>query len=79
MDRAEYIGQWKKIPGDMSSSWNIGYIRSATDESRNSYGESLEDLERILSTAPEVKACFVRRTFEYFLGNEQAVSQGLSF
>ncbi len=76
VNRTEYIGQWKKIPGDMSSSWNIGYIRSATDESRNSYGESLEDLERILSTAPEVKACFVKRTFEYFLGNEQAVSPG---
>lgn len=74
VDRNEYIQQWKNTSQTSNRTWNIGYIRSSTRSSLNSYGENFEDLEGILSSAPEVKACLVRRTFEYFLGVDQARS-----
>ncbi|WP_394833026.1 DUF1588 domain-containing protein [Pendulispora rubella] len=73
MNQEAYQSQWK---GTSGRSWDIGYVRSTTDPSLNSYGESLEDLFRIIEGAPEVKACLTRRTFEYFNGDEQIVDPG---
>jgi hypothetical protein len=74
-DIATYRTEWL-APADSGRTWNIGYIRSTEDESLNSYGESLEDLFAIIETAPEVKACLVRRTFQYFNGQQQLVDPG---
>lgn len=54
----------------------IGYIRSTRDPSLNSYGNTLDDLDTLLQTAPEVERCFAQRVFEYFNGNDQAVDPG---
>jgi hypothetical protein len=65
-----YMSNWKN-PGEAVRDWNIGYIRSSKDENLNSYGESLEDLSKIINSAPEVKQCLVKRMAEYFLGRDQ--------
>jgi hypothetical protein len=75
MDKAAYQASWAAAPGS-EHAWNIGYARSATDESQNTYGENLGDLFQIIESAPEVKACVVRRAFEYFNGDEQLVDPG---
>ncbi|MGQ0506024.1 MAG: hypothetical protein ACT4TC_11980 [Myxococcaceae bacterium] len=75
MDKATYDASWAGAPGS-GRAWNVGYIRSARDESQNAYGQSLEDLFRIIETAPEAKACVVRRTFEFFNGTDQQVDPG---
>lgn len=71
-DRVAYENAWKGT----SRPWNIGYIRSVSEPERNSYGESLQDLSRILRSAPETKQCLVRRLFEYFVAEKQAVDDG---
>ena len=74
-NRADYVEAWAAPPGS-GRAWNIGYIRSSTNLALNSYGESLEDLGRIVQAAPEVKACLVRRAFEFFNGPDQLVDPG---
>ncbi|WP_394832643.1 hypothetical protein LVJ94_39680 [Pendulispora rubella] len=71
LDRGTYEASWATAGG-----WNIGYVRSSTDPSLNGYGESLDDLFHIIESAPEVKTCLVRRTFEYFNGDQQLVDPG---
>jgi hypothetical protein len=73
--RTDYVKAWAAPPGS-GRAWDIGYIRSPTNLALNSYGEDLEDLGRILQTAPEVKACLVRRAFEFFNGSDQLVDPG---
>jgi hypothetical protein len=72
---AEYAKSWKADPA-AKREWNVGYIRSVSDERLNSYGNSLEDLTKILRTAPEVKRCLVRRLFEYTVSDQQPVDGG---
>ncbi len=75
LKRTDYEAPWL-APENAGHEWNIGYIRSSTDSKLNTYGRTLDDLGQILQTAPEVKACLVRRAFEYFNGSEQLVDPG---
>ena len=70
-NRATYEKPWKAAP-ETGREWNVGYIRSITDDSKNTFGSNFKDLLELLKTAPEVKECFVRRAFEYVVGEEQA-------
>lgn len=74
-ERSTFELPWKSRVGS-GREWDIGYIRSVNDESKNTYGGNLGDLMTLLRTAPEVKECFVRRVFEYALGEEQAFDPG---
>ena len=65
-----YLDAWL-APAEAGRMWNVGYIRSATDSSRNTYGESLQDLISIMKTSSEVKQCLTKRLTEYFLGKDQ--------
>ena len=75
MDRVEYEKPWKAAP-ESGRDWNIGYIRSTTDDKLNTFGSNFTDLLQLLQTAPEVKECFVRRAFEYVVGENQVVDRG---
>lgn len=70
-ERSIYEKPWR-ASADAGRDWNIGYIRSVTDNSQNTFGSNFKDLLELLKTAPEVKECFVRRAFEYSVGEEQA-------
>lgn len=70
-ERASYEKPWKAEPSN-GREWNIGYIRSLTDDNQNTFGSNFKDLLNLLKEAPEVKECFVRRAFEYAVGEEQA-------
>ena len=74
-NRTDYVKAWA-APAASGRAWDIGYIRSSTNPTLNSYGEGLDDLGRIVQTAPEVKACLVRRAFEFFNGPDQLVDPG---
>ena len=74
-DRAKYETAWR-APRNSTREWNIGYIRSARTESRNEYGRTLEDLSRILRSAPEAKRCLMRRLFEYTVAEDQMIDAG---
>jgi hypothetical protein len=75
LPRDVYFSTWRS-PDGAPRTWNVGYIRSSTDESLNTYGESLKDLFEIIQQAPEAKRCLVRRAFEYFNGQKQLVDPG---
>jgi hypothetical protein len=70
-----YMNSWK-TPEGLGRKWNIGYIRSAIDHSRNVYGENLSDLSAIINTSLEVKQCLTKRMAEYFLGKDQVYDLG---
>lgn len=72
-DLATYQKQWLKPDG---KTWNIGYIQSTQFDHLNQYGESLEDLHKILQTTPEVKRCLVKRIFEYSTNPHQIFDPG---
>jgi hypothetical protein len=71
----EYMSAWKMDPG-ANREWNIGYVRSVSDESLNDYGSTLEDLHNDFRRAPEVKSCLVKRMFEYAVGDGQTMDPG---
>jgi len=75
LDFTEYEAAWR-APAAAGRAFDVGYIRSTRDESLNSYGSSLDDLDTLLRTAPEVERCFVQRAFEFFNGADQAVDPG---
>ena len=75
VDYKGYEAAWKSLPGS-GRTFDVGYIRSTRDETLNSYGSTLADLDGLLKTAPEVERCFVQRMFEYFNGKDQAVDPG---
>lgn len=72
---AEYMANWK-APEGSGREWNVGYIRSSTDPSQNSYGSSLSDLHEILRTAPEVRSCMVKKMLRFMVGESQAIDAG---
>jgi len=75
MEKDTYDKAWL-APPDTGRKWNIGYIRSLSRESLNSYGTTLDDLFRIITTAPEVKRCLVKRMHQYFIGEDQTIDAG---
>lgn len=72
VEREPYLENWR-APAGSSREWNVGYVRSTTDERLNDYGDGIEDLHRLLRRAPEVKRCVVRRLFEYLVAEEQPI------
>jgi hypothetical protein len=75
IDYNQYEAAWR-APAGSGRAFDIGYIRSTRDPSLNSYGSSIDDLDQLLHTAPEVERCFVQRMFQYFNGADQAVDPG---
>lgn len=75
VERAKYHENWRAAAGSPRQ-WNVGYIRSVSDESINDYGSSLEDLHALFRTAPEVKRCLSRRAFEYMVSEKQTIDAG---
>ena len=71
-DRSRYVAGWQSSP-QSKRPWEVGYIRSSTNEALNSYGESIGDLSAIIRKAPEAKQCLMRRLFEYTVAEDQAV------
>lgn len=63
----KYLDTWK-APAGSGRVWDAGYVRSPTDQSKNSYGESIDDLFKIVRGADEPKLCLARRLTEYMLG-----------
>lgn len=74
-NRSEYEEAWKAEPGS-GRTWNVGYIRSPSRAELNTYGENFVDLFSIIRTAPEVKTCLIRRTFEFFNHENQLIDPG---
>jgi hypothetical protein len=72
---AQYDTAWR-APAGSGRDYDIGFIRSTRDPSLNSYGNTLDDLDTLLKTAPEVERCFTQRMFEFFNGGDQAVDPG---
>lgn len=68
---ADYESVWKK-----GGRWDIGYIRSSTDASLNTYGETLSDLFHIIRSSPEAKSCLVKRLHSYFVDDTQKWDSG---
>ncbi len=75
MDYRQYEQAWR-APTGSGRQFDVGYIRSTRDESLNSYGDTLADLDTLLQTAPEVERCFTQRMFEFVNGTDQAVDPG---
>lgn len=73
MPYAEFQKSWLEEDPSLGRKFNIGYIRSSEDLSINTYGENLDDLFAIIQSAPEVKRCIVKRTWEYLNSSDQAV------
>jgi hypothetical protein len=71
-DLQQYMTAWRGV----NREWDVGYVRSVKDESLNDYGSTLGDLHALLRRAPEVKACLVRRVFEYAVGDSQTIDPG---
>ena len=72
---SQYMSTWKAA-SESGREWNIGYIRSAKDPRKNSYGESIADLMKIIRSSSEVKQCLTKRMTEYFLGVDQVYDAG---
>lgn len=72
-DLQTYLENWQD---KSTGKWNIGYVRSLSHPAMNTYGETLDDLFKILREAPEVRACLVRKIFEYTIAPEQSIDAG---
>ncbi len=80
VDRKEYIRAWRN-EGNTARPWNIGYIRSISDDSLNNYSANLanpelQDLFDIIKQAPEAKKCLVKNMFKYFVGETFTLDAG---
>ena len=72
---SKYMDSWK-APAASGRIWDVGFIRSVDQSNLNSYGETLEDLFKIIKAAPETKTCLTRRLAEYTLGVKQTYDGG---
>ena len=72
---SDYVKAWQS-PEGAKRKWNVGYVRSTSREELNTYGESIEDMFRMLRSEPEVKRCIVKRLFEYYVSDQQAFDGG---
>lgn len=70
-----YEANWRAKPGS-DRAWNVGYIRSPRWKDKNSYGETLSDLSRIVRSAPEAKRCLMQRLVEYMTAENQTIDGG---
>ncbi len=69
---AKYMNSWKETIPELAATrpWRVGYVRSPDMTSpKNTWGESYDDLFKIIREAPEVKQCLTRRMAEYYVGN----------
>lgn len=66
----EYSNEWR-APEGSTREWDIGYVRSPSNEELNEYGETLDDLAEILKTAPEVRSCLTKRVLQYTTSSNQ--------
>lgn len=73
-DRDLYAEQWLSKSG--TRKWDIGYVRSTTEDKLNSFGETLADLSAIARQSTEAKRCLVKRMFEYFVAEDQTIDAG---
>lgn len=73
-NRIEFEKFWKS--DSPNREWDVGYVRSATQESKNDYASTIPELLKMIQKAPEVKACIVKRMGEYFLGPKVLLSAG---
>lgn len=74
-ERTKYEAAWRAPPGT-NREWNIGYVRSAATPDGTAFGNTVEDLSRIIRAAPEAKRCVVRRLFEYMVAPDQMIDSG---
>lgn len=74
-DYDRYMTSWKN-PDGHAREWNIGYIRSASNERLNTYGTTFADLQKLIAEAPEVKQCLSKRMVEFYIGNNQIYDEG---
>lgn len=68
----KYMNSWREPIAEQAGTrpWRVGYVRSADLNSpKNTWGESYDDLFKIIREAPEVKQCLTRRMAEYYIGN----------
>lgn len=75
VDKDKYQAAWKAGEG-RGRTWDVGYIRSTTDDSINTYAAEPEDLFEIIRNSPEAKKCIVKRAAQYTLGENQSVDAG---
>lgn len=75
IQREQYQSAWR-APAETGREWNIGFIRSEKEDWRNSYGNDMGDLFKIISQAPEVKRCVIKRLFEYLIAENQTIDPG---
>lgn len=75
VDRKKYTDNWL-APAGSGRTYDIGYIRSVSNPADNEYGESLQDLSKILRKSPETNRCLVKRMFEYFVAPDQMIDAG---
>ena len=69
-----YVDHWRGTNPQVP--WNIGYVRSSQNPALNDYAMDMNGLFGILERAPEVKACFVRKLAEYYVGKDQLFDPG---
>lgn len=74
METTEYLREWQNPEGSKRK-WKIGFIRSLTDESKNTYPDSedptIEDLFTLIRNSNETKRCLVKNIVRYFWGEDQ--------
>lgn len=72
VEREKHTEAWLERDPSTGRKWRVGYIRSTENDALNGWGESPEDLMRLLRTAPEVKSCLARRLLEFYVSREQS-------
>jgi hypothetical protein len=81
-DLQTYQSSWLAAPGSKHA-WQIGIVRSPQHDRFNTWitpeSEGKQTLGRlfdVFKTAPEVRKCIIRRMFEYYSAENQAVDPG---
>ncbi len=74
--RDAYEQNWLEQTNPQARKFNIGYVRSASSQALNTYGENIDDLYHMLRTLPEVRSCLVQRLFQYTNTEDQSVEGG---
>lgn len=70
MELDKYMSSWD-FPGKKgpNNGLNVGLVRSSTDQSKNSYGSTLEDMGRLIASDPRTFVCKTQRLADYFIGS----------
>lgn len=75
VNKDEYQKAWL-ADAQSGRQWNVGYVRSEKNDKLNSYGESLEDLFKIIRGSYEYKRCIVKRLFKFATDDTQVMDGG---